>query len=295
VANDGGEREYSSRLGVLSRAQLQRALHRFGLGELLKAEPALGGNFGQNVFLTSTAGEWVLRGCPHYTWQLPKEMFFARLIRERSQVRTPWPYMIEENCEIFGWSFALMPRLPGIQLDDKSRSQLAEDDRLEIAGALGRELALMHDVRWPYCADNATPDDHLNTDVLVPMNLSYRDWIAAKVERRIAMCRAASDAMTDADADWCRGLLAAGEDALGAAFDPTLVHHDYKEKQPRCRARRRELARQRRVRPHGVLLRTSGRGPGACGPGLREHWTSRLCACVPAVLSRQSGARERVW
>jgi hygromycin-B 7''-O-kinase len=222
-------RRYTDRLRLLSDSQLQMALDWFGLGELLKAEPAPGGNFGQNVFLTSAKGEWVLRGCPHYTWQFPKEMFFARLIRERSLVRTPWPYMIEESCEIFGWSFALMPRLPGIQLDDKSRSQLAEDDRLAIAGALGRELARMHEVRWPTCADNATDDDHLSTDVLVAVRCSYPEWITGKVERRIAMCRAASDAMTDADADWCRGVLAAGENALGVAFEPTLVHHDYKE------------------------------------------------------------------
>jgi aminoglycoside phosphotransferase (APT) family kinase protein len=222
-------RRYTDRLGLLSESQLQTALDCFGLGELLKAEPAPGGNFGQNVFLTSAKGDWVLRGCPHYTWQFPKEMFFARLIRERSAVRTPWPYMIEESCEIFGWSFAVMPRLPGVQLDDESCSGLAESDRVAIAGALGRELVLMHEVRWPYCADNGMNDDHRDTNVLLPLRSSYRDWIAGKVERRIAMCRAASDAMTDADADWCRGVLAAGEHALGAAFEPTLVHHDYKE------------------------------------------------------------------
>jgi hygromycin-B 7''-O-kinase len=222
-----GAREYSHRLGVLSRSQLQMALDRFRLGEVLRSEPAPGGIFGQNVFLTSTTGEWVLRGCPHYTWQFPKEMFFARLIREHSAVRTPWPYIIEESCEIFGWSFALMPRLPGIQLDELSRSRLAEDDRVAIAGALGRELALMHEVCWPSCADNAA--NHVDTDVLVPVRSSYREWIGGKVERRIAMCKAVSNAMTDADAEWCRGVLAAGADALDAAFEPTLVHHDYKE------------------------------------------------------------------
>jgi hygromycin-B 7''-O-kinase len=224
---DANQREYSSRLGVLGNAQLQAALDRFGLGALLKSEPAPGGEFGQNVLLTSTAGEWVLRGCPHYTWQFPKEMFFARLVRERSEVRTPWPYMIEESCEIFGWSFALMPRLRGIQLDEQSRSRLSEDDGEATAGALGRELALLHGVVWPHCADNSI--DHVDTDALVPVRSSYRDWIAGKVERRIEMCRAVSDVMTDTDAQWCRGMLGAAEDALATSFEPTLVHHDYKE------------------------------------------------------------------
>jgi hygromycin-B 7''-O-kinase len=227
VVADADQREYSSRLGVLSNAQLQAALDRFRLGSLLNSEPAPGGVFGQNVLLTSTAGEWVLRGCPHYTWQFPKEMFFARLIGQSSPVLTPWPYMIEESCEIFGWSFALMPRLRGIQLDEESRSRLSEDDGVAIAGALGHELALLHAVVWPSCADNSI--GHVDTDALVPVRSSYRDWIAGKIDRRIAMCRAVSDAMSDADADWCRVVLAAGENALGAAFEPTLVHHDYKE------------------------------------------------------------------
>lgn len=46
-------RWYSQRLGMLSTQQLQTALDRFQLG-----------NFGQNVFLTSTQGAFVLRGNP---------------------------------------------------------------------------------------------------------------------------------------------------------------------------------------------------------------------------------------
>ena len=59
-------REYSKRLGVLSNEQFQVALARFDLDTLVSAEPVPFGNFGQNVFLTSTEGEYVLRGAPHY-------------------------------------------------------------------------------------------------------------------------------------------------------------------------------------------------------------------------------------
>ena len=53
--------EYSKRLGQLTDDQLQAALKRFGLGELLKAEPVLTGLFGRNLFLTRTTGAFVLR------------------------------------------------------------------------------------------------------------------------------------------------------------------------------------------------------------------------------------------
>lgn len=61
---DMDTRWYSQRLGMLSTQQLQTALDRFQLGRLIHAEPVPLGNFGQNVFLTSTQGAFVLRGNP---------------------------------------------------------------------------------------------------------------------------------------------------------------------------------------------------------------------------------------
>lgn len=63
--------EYSKHLGLLAHDQFQAALNRFGLGDFLYAEPIPFGLFGQNVFLTSTEGEFVLHGRPHFPWQFP--------------------------------------------------------------------------------------------------------------------------------------------------------------------------------------------------------------------------------
>ena len=61
----------SARLGAISHDQFNRALARFDLGELIAIEQVRFGLFGQNVFLTSTAGEFVFRGSPHFPWQFP--------------------------------------------------------------------------------------------------------------------------------------------------------------------------------------------------------------------------------
>jgi hypothetical protein len=82
-----GMRMYSERLGVLDDTQFQTALERFGLGTFIQATPARGGAFGQNIFITSTTGAWVLRGSPHYDWQFPAEQFFCKLLHERTQRR----------------------------------------------------------------------------------------------------------------------------------------------------------------------------------------------------------------
>ena len=78
--------DYGHRLGRLTGAQLQAAVSRFDLGRLVDAAPIPGGLFGQNVHLTTDSGAWILRGCPHYDWQLPKERFFARQIASRSRI-----------------------------------------------------------------------------------------------------------------------------------------------------------------------------------------------------------------
>ena len=110
--------ESSPRLGVITPRQLQDALDRFGLGRLVSAEPARTGNFGQNVFVSATTGDYVLRGRPHYPWQFPREQWFSRFLHERTALPIPWPYLHDPCTDIFGWSYALMPRLPGLQLPD---------------------------------------------------------------------------------------------------------------------------------------------------------------------------------
>src|SRR5687767_15317798 len=110
--------QYSKRLGPITPAQFQASLHRFGLGTFVCAEAVVGGLFGQNVFVTSTSGRFVLRGVPHYDWQLPTERFFARALHERTAAPVPWPYLLDPATDIFGWSYALMPRMPGLNLSD---------------------------------------------------------------------------------------------------------------------------------------------------------------------------------
>ena len=70
-------KEYSKRLGEISPEQFQAAFERVDLGDFMRAEPVPFGLFGQNVFVTSTQGEFVLRGVPHYDWQFPTERFFV--------------------------------------------------------------------------------------------------------------------------------------------------------------------------------------------------------------------------
>ena len=81
---------YSDRLGTLDVGQLQEALSRWDLGTLLHAEPINSGLFGQNLFLSSNTGDYVLRGKPHSPSQFPGERFFARQLHENTNVPVAW-------------------------------------------------------------------------------------------------------------------------------------------------------------------------------------------------------------
>ncbi|GAC1355368.1 MAG: hypothetical protein NVS4B11_23900 [Ktedonobacteraceae bacterium] len=138
------EKMYSQRLGIISDAQFQVALDRFHLGHFIHAEAIPFGNFGQNAFVSSTTGEYVFRGQPHFWWQFPTEQFFTRQLHERTSIPVPWPYLIDPTSDIFGWSFVLMPRMPGLQLaDPQIKKQLGSTDKQGIAQALGENLAQM--------------------------------------------------------------------------------------------------------------------------------------------------------
>jgi aminoglycoside phosphotransferase (APT) family kinase protein len=217
-------RTYSSRLGLIGEEQFQAALARFNLGKFVRAEPITGGLFGQNVFVTSTQGEWVLRGTPHYDWQLPSEEFFARLLHERTNAPTPWPYLLDDSTDIFGWSYAVMPRMPGLALSDRAiASGLSKNDRIGIARAMASNLDLVHALTWDL------PGQYdLTADTISPYQEAWADWVTAKVRTLLARSRH-SDRTTDSDIEWVNDLLAASRNALGEAFQPGVVLRDYGE------------------------------------------------------------------
>ena len=142
-------RRYSERLGDIADAQFAAAAERLGLGALVSAEPIQHGLFGQNVYLTTTAGAFVLRGAPHWhggrrddRYQFAKEAFFIGAVREATDAPVPWPCHYDPTSDIFGWPYLVMPRMPGECFNERSiRKALAPAARREVAASLGATLA----------------------------------------------------------------------------------------------------------------------------------------------------------
>src|SRR5216683_3180711 len=236
--------ETSKRLGPISHQQLCSALARFNLGDLQAVEPVPFGLFGQNLFVTSSVGEFVFRGAPHGPTQFPTERFFTRLLHEQTSVPVPWPYQVDDSCDFFPWSYVIMPRMPGLQVTDrKVRRDLTPANLREIARAMAFNLVAMQQVTMPYCArydpdrDTVRPvpiKDHAEWpfnngygNVLQPP--SHRDLVIARIRRILDRSRTASDRTTTADAEWAEELIERASEALAEPFTPCFTMEDYKE------------------------------------------------------------------
>lgn len=213
------ERIYSQRLGALSPQQFQAALTRFGLGEFVDATPVTQGLFGQNVFIRSSQGEFVLRGAPHYPWQFPKERFGATLLHERTAVPVAHPYLLDPAPDIFGWSYLLMPRLSGTSPADP---HLTDAEQFAIAQALGDNLAHLHQLTWP----EAGMYD-LAADTIQPFEEGFAQWIVTDIRRWLAAAQANGPATTTADSLWIEQVIDEAHAALAHEFQPCFVMNDY--------------------------------------------------------------------
>jgi aminoglycoside phosphotransferase (APT) family kinase protein len=215
---------YSTRLGPIAPAQFQAALDRFGLGRFVEAEPIVSGLFGQNVFVTSDCGRYVLHGCPHYDWQFPKERFVVRLLHEWTKVPVPWSYLVDERADVFAWSYALMPRMPGLGLPDRPIGDgLGLRDRRGVARALADNLTQIHALTWPFASDC-----DLRTDTIAPFNGGYTSWIVGGIRNDLAASQAHSRHTTAEDVEWVEGIIATVRDSAWESGQARLVMRDYK-------------------------------------------------------------------
>src|ERR1700743_2538383 len=116
---------YSERLGVIRDEQFAEACARVGVGRFVRAAPVKSGLFGQNVFLTTSEGEFVLRGAPHWVksagetewrredrWQFSKETWFVEQLHARTKAPVPWPFIHETTDDIFGWAVIVLQATP---------------------------------------------------------------------------------------------------------------------------------------------------------------------------------------
>jgi hygromycin-B 7''-O-kinase len=219
--------EYSKRLGSISDRQFQAALDHFDLGQFISAEAIPFGLFGQNVFVTSSTGAYVLRGAAHYDWQFPKEQFVANLLHERTHAPAPFPYLIDNDETIFGWKYGyvLMPRMPGLQLaNGEVLKTITFEDRRAIAYAIGENLREIQRVQWAFAGQY-----DYQTQTIEPFRDGFAAWLISQIRQHLQQAMLYHNGATQSDEAWIERIIQNAAEALQVPYTPVLVLHDYRE------------------------------------------------------------------
>jgi aminoglycoside phosphotransferase (APT) family kinase protein len=165
-----------------------------------------------------------LRGHPH-PGQLEREHYVFGIMHERTRVPAPWPYLVDERTDIFGWPYAIMPRMRGLQLADGDvRKEFTEEDKTAIVAALADCLADLHEPAFDFVGVYDA-----NSHAYAPAGKSYADWFGDWTRWWLDLCRKASANTTDGDVAWVESILVDAHEALARPFPPALVHTDFKE------------------------------------------------------------------
>lgn len=215
--------KYSERLGEISDEQFQKALDTFDLGVFSRAEPISQGLFGQNIYVSSDKGDFVLRGKPHYDWQFKNEKLFVDLLHENTNVPVPYPYMLSTTKDIFGWEFIIMPRMPGKNLSDSlSEEYLNEDQRIQIAEAQGEILREAQKLTYTECGRY-----NLTSNAINAYEENWFDYYATQILDYLRKAADYNSNTPSQDILWVEEIIFKARGSM-ETFKPTFYMQDFK-------------------------------------------------------------------
>ncbi|GGF98759.1 phosphotransferase family protein [Paenibacillus aceti] len=213
----------SPKLGEITGKQLQLMLHRFHLGELISYAPTSKGVGQQTLFLQSTTGEYVLKGNPLYPGQFIEEKYYIEHLRSTTSLPIPPLYIVDEAEDIFGWSYAIMSRLPGLHLSDPAAyAGLNEVEREAVALLLADTLAQMQCWKVDRCGEYKPLEGRI-----IEFSAGYTAWLYERIRYWLADAKNYST-VTEQDLAWVEEVLSSAELAFNELSAPVYVMGDYK-------------------------------------------------------------------
>lgn len=213
----------SNKLGDITNEQLQQMLNQHNLGELISAKRTDNGAMGQTMFVHSSKGDFVLKGNPLFPGQLKEEQFFVNNISKCSNISVPTSYIIDNSKSIFGWSYAIMPKLRGKHLNDREvADELINDDKEQIAEIIANTLSQLHSWSVDICGEYDS-----KTNSLKAFEEGYTIWLFNRIRYWLKDAEKYSE-ITFGDIKWVDDVLQHAKDAFDQFDTPTFVMGDFK-------------------------------------------------------------------
>ncbi|WMT39661.1 hypothetical protein RE628_19965 [Paenibacillus sp. D2_2] len=207
----------TNKVGVLTNNQVQEMLDRYNLGKLISIQETSKGVGKQTMFVSSTAGEFVLKGNPLYEGQFVEEKFYIENLSELTNLPLSLPYIVDQQNDIFGWTYAIMPRLSGVHFNDQDlKEQMNLEEKIEIVEVLVECLCKLH--HWK--VESYGEFDPKNYTIR-PFHDSYKTWIYHRIRYWLEDAKKYS-VITTKDVNWVEDLLLECEEAFDTLHSPHL-------------------------------------------------------------------------
>ncbi|OAB35872.1 phosphotransferase [Paenibacillus macquariensis subsp. defensor] len=214
----------SNKLGAISNRQLQLMLDRFNLGTLISSEKTAFGVMGQTMKVSSSTGDYILKGNPLFSGQFLEEKFFVDHLHQHTTLKVPSPYLIDETEDIYGWTYSIMPCLPGTHMNvpDIQAILTTTEDKEQLAELMANTLVELH--RWK--TKQFGELDPL-THTIRPFEGSYRTWLYTTIRYWINDATKYS-IITAQDLIWVEHILKSSQDIFDDLHSTTFVMGDFK-------------------------------------------------------------------
>lgn len=213
----------TNRIGSITNEQVQEVLDRFNLGNLKGFRETPNGVGKQTIFISSGSGEYVLKGNPLYGGQFLEEKFYVDSLNKLTSLPVSVPYLVDEHDDIFGWNYAIMPRLPGKHINDQDfKRKINQEEERQIAKLLGVSLSELH--RWKV---EVFGEFDPKIQRIQPFNESYKDWLYDRIKYWLEDAKKYS-VITSKDMEWVEKLLLKCEEGFDDLGSPNFVMGDFK-------------------------------------------------------------------
>ncbi|WP_284139363.1 aminoglycoside phosphotransferase family protein [Virgibacillus sp. LDC-1] len=213
----------SNKLENINDQQIKQMVDKQGLGQFISAQRTAQGAMGQTMYVCTTKGDYVLKGNPLYEGQLKEEKYFIEQLHKHTDIPVPVPYILDESEDIFGWNYAIMPRLSGYHLTDKQLyEKLPYEEKIKIAERIAHTLTAFHQWRVRDCGE-------LNplTCSITPFQEGYQAWLYKRIYFWLQDATKYS-LILPKDIAWVQHILDTSQSAFAAFSSPCFVMGDFK-------------------------------------------------------------------
>ncbi|WP_211745820.1 aminoglycoside phosphotransferase family protein [Paenibacillus sp. Marseille-Q4541] len=210
------------RMADIKQSTLQDMLSRWNLGTLYSYKPTDHGMMKQTLFIYTSSGNYVFKGNPLFPGQWKEEKFIIDQLSIHTNAPVPMPYLMDTNEDLFGYSYALMPLLPGVHYHDLDLHSLTEDEHSAILILLAATLVDLHG--WETAlAGEYDP----GTDRIQPFDNSYYHFLEHQIMYWLEDARKYAP-IKETDVTWVREQMISAEAAFRHLNTYSFVMGDYK-------------------------------------------------------------------